>query len=177
MTDPIYNLPRSMIDAAARVIDENRAAGRTVALAESCTGGLIAASLTAVSGSSDVFTEGFVTYSDAAKVRMLDVSSDIIETFGAVSLATAWAMALGALKNSDADIAVAVTGIAGPTGGSDRKPVGTVIFARARKGQDPDDIYAKRVHFDLDDRGAIRRQAVLFALELLSPSKDEARGD
>ncbi|TXC69183.1 CinA family protein [Sphingorhabdus soli] len=172
MTDPIFNLPRELIDTAARVIDENRVAGRTVALAESCTGGLVAACLTAVSGSSDVFTEGFVSYSNDAKVRMLGVSSEIIETFGAVSLAGAWAMALGALKNSDADIAVAVTGIAGPTGGSDQKPVGTVVFARAIRGQNPDNIYAERMHFDLDDRGAIRRQATLFALELLSPSKD-----
>ncbi len=169
MSDPVFNVPRAMIDAATKAIDANRAAGRTVAIAESCTGGLVTAALTAVSGSSDVFTHGYVTYSDQAKVDMLGVSSEIVETFGAVSLATAWAMAMGAIKNSGADIAVAVTGIAGPTGGSESKPVGTVIFARAFKGQDPEDIYAERMHWDLDDRGAIRRQAALFALGLLAP--------
>lgn len=175
MTDEVFNLPPEMIAIARRVIDENREAGRTVAVAESCTGGLVTASLTAIAGSSDVFTQGFVTYSDDAKVRMLGVSPDIIDTFGAVSVATAWAMALGALENSDADIAIAVTGIAGPGGGTATKPVGTVVFARARRGQDADLTYADRKMFDLKDRGAIRRQATLCALELLSPSEDEGR--
>ncbi len=112
-------------------MEANRAAGRTVALAESCTGGLVAAALTEIPGSSDVFGAGFVTYSNEAKMRLLKVNSDVLETFGAVSIAVAWSMAQGALANSDADVAVAITGIAGPGGGSEKKPVGTVVFARA----------------------------------------------
>jgi len=124
-------LPAELIDAARRVVEANRAAGRTVALAESCTGGLVAAALTEIPGSSDVFGAGFVTYSNEAKMRLLKVNSDVLETFGAVSIAVAWSMAQGALANSDADVAVAITGIAGPGGGSEKKPVGTVVFARA----------------------------------------------
>ena len=118
-----------VLDLAARVIDANRAAGLTIATAESCTGGLVAGALTEIAGSSDVVDRGFVTYSNEAKQESLGVSLDIIDTFGAVSIAVAWAMAQGALKHSHADIAVAITGIAGPGGGSEKKPVGTVVFA------------------------------------------------
>jgi nicotinamide-nucleotide amidase len=161
---------------AARVVAENRDAGRTIALAESCTGGMIATALTDIPGSSDVLLAGFVTYADAAKQRVLGVSSEIIETFGSVSVACAWAMASGAVLRGDADIAVAVSGIAGPDGGSDSKPVGTVVFSRAMRGQAPDDCYAIRQQFDCDaGRASIRRQAALFALELLLPDKDGLR--
>ena len=101
---------------ATDVLANNRAVGRKIAVAESCTGGMVSAALTDIAGSSDVFSAGFITYSGHAKQSQLDVSSEILETFGEVSLATAWAMATGALANSDADIAVAITGIAGPGG-------------------------------------------------------------
>lgn len=162
-------LPAELVDAARRTIEANRAAGRRVAVAESCTGGLVSAALTELPGSSDVFEAGFVTYSDTAKAGMLGVSSDVIETFGAVSIATAWSMARQALAKSGADVAVAITGIAGPGGGSPRKPVGTVVFARAEKGGDPADVHADRKEFGDLGRGGIRLQAALCALELLLP--------
>ncbi len=160
---------------ATSVLANNRAAGRKIAVAESCTGGMVSAALTDIAGSSDVFSAGFITYSGHAKQSQLDVSSEILETFGEVSLATAWAMATGALANSDADIAVAITGIAGPGGGSEKKPVGLVVFARALRGQDPDDYFTQRVQFDGTDRAAIRHAATLFALDLLQPERDELR--
>jgi nicotinamide-nucleotide amidase len=158
-----------LIETAARVLDANRAVGRCVATAESCTGGLVAAALTEVAGASDVVDRGFVTYSNEAKMEMLGVGSDIIETFGAVSIAVAWAMAQGALKHSKADIAVAITGVAGPGGGSAKKPVGTVVFARATRDGDPNDIVADIRQFGDLGRAEIRRQAALVALELLMP--------
>lgn len=165
-------LPDVAIDRAAAVLAANRAAGRTVALAESCTGGLVAAALTAVAGSSDVFETGFVTYSNAAKSRILGVDPEIFERRGAVSRDCALAMARGALDRSDADVAVAITGIAGPGGGSPEKPVGLVIFARAWRGAEPSAHYVQRIFFQSGDRTAIRRAALLFALELLQPEAD-----
>lgn len=162
-------LPTRLIEAARAVIEGNRAAGRRVAVAESCTGGLVSAALTEIAGSSDVFEAGFVTYSNDAKVALLGVSTDVIETFGAVSIATAWAMAQGAIARSQADIAVAITGIAGPGGGSPKKPVGTVVFARAERGGDPQDVVADKHEFGDLGRGEIRLQAALCALELLMP--------
>jgi nicotinamide-nucleotide amidase len=164
-----YVLPERLIDLARRVVEENRAAGRRVALAESCTGGLVAAALTEIAGSSDVIEAGFVTYSNEAKTRLLGVSSDVIETFGSVSIAVAWAMAQGALRASEADVAVALTGIAGPAGGSDRKPVGTVVFALAERDADPKNIVADTQCFGDLGRGGVRLQAALCALELLLP--------
>ena len=164
-----YVLPDELIDLARRVIEGNRAAGRRIAVAESCTGGLVAAALTEIAGSSDVFEAGFVTYSNEAKTKLLGVSADVIETFGSVSVATAWAMAQGALAASDADVAVALTGIAGPAGGSDRKPVGTVVFARAEREADPSEIMADTQKFDDNGRGGVRFQAALCALDLLLP--------
>ncbi len=120
-------------------------------------------------GASDVFLASFVTYANDAKQSLLGVSGEILETFGAVSLACAWAMANGALARSGADVAIAITGVAGPDGGTDKKPVGLVIFARAVKGQDTDQVAAWRVQFQSNDRAAIRRAAVLFALERLHP--------
>ena len=162
-------LPHVLVEAARRVIEANRAAGRTVAVAESCTGGLVSAALTEIAGSSDVFVAGVVSYANDAKHRMLGVGDDILDTFGSVSIATAWAMAHGLLERSDADIAVSITGIAGPDGGSDKKPVGTVVFAQARRGMRPDDVQADKRLFENNGRGGVRLQAALCALELLIP--------
>ncbi len=164
-----YILPPELLDAARKVIDANRAAGLRVAVAESCTGGLVSAALTEIAGSSDVFEAGFITYEDSAKLDMLGVSRDVLETFGAVSIAVAWAMAQGALAKSSADTAVAITGIAGPGGGSESKPVGTVVFARARRDAEPQEIVADRKEFGDLGRGGVRLQAALCALELLMP--------
>jgi len=162
-------LPPELVAAARRVVEENLAIGRRISVAESCTGGLVAAALTEIPGSSEIFESGFVTYSNDAKLDMLKVSSDVLETFGAVSIATAWAMAQGALELSDADVAVAITGVAGPGGGTEKKPVGTVVFARAEKGGDPGNVVADRKDFGDLGRGGIRLQAALCALELLLP--------
>ena len=163
-------LPGELIAKARDVLEANRALGRRIAVAESCTGGLVSAALTEIPGSSDVFEAGLVTYSNEAKVELLRVSEDVIDTFGSVSVAAAWAMAQGALKKTRADIAVAITGIAGPEGGSDKKPVGTVVFARAERKADPDDIVADRRNFGDLGRGGVRLQAALCALELLMPA-------
>jgi nicotinamide-nucleotide amidase len=162
-------LPAQLVDKAREVVDANRRAGRTIAVAESCTGGLVSAAITEIPGSSDVFLSGFVTYSNESKMSRLNVASDVIETFGAVSVATAWAMAQGALDESGADVAVAITGIAGPGGGTPNKPVGTVVFARARKDADPEDVVADHKLFENEGRGGVRLQATLCALELLMP--------
>ena len=162
-------LPQDLYDKAREVVDANRRAGRRIAVAESCTGGLVCAALTEIPGSSDVFETGYVTYSNASKIGELGVSSEVVETFGAVSVATAWAMARGALEASDADVAVAITGIAGPSGGTAAKPVGTVVFARAERGADPRQIVADQKLFDEKDRSGVRRQAALCALDLLVP--------
>jgi nicotinamide-nucleotide amidase len=164
-----FVLPEVLLAQARKVIEANRAAGLRIALAESCTGGLACAALTEISGASDVLEGGFVTYSNEAKIALLGVSEDVLDTFGAVSVATAWSMAQGALERTRADTAVAITGIAGPGGGSARKPVGTVIFARARRGADPNDITADSRDFGDLGRGGIRLQAALCALELLMP--------
>jgi nicotinamide-nucleotide amidase len=140
------------------------------ALAESCTGGLVASALTEIPGSSAVFGSGYVTYSNDAKIKMLGVNEDILDTFGAVSVAVAWAMAQGALKKSGADIVVAISGVAGPDGGTEKKPVGTVVFAVAEKGKDPEEMTADRKDFGSDkSRADIRAYATLHALELLLP--------
>lgn len=164
-------LPEDSFEEAAEVLAANRAAGRTVVLAESCTGGLVAAALTSVSGSSDVFGAGFVTYSNAAKSRMLGVDPAIFDAHGAVSRECAMAMAIGALANIDADVAVSITGIAGPGGGSPDKPVGLVVFARARRGAGAAH-FVQRIFFQSRDRTAIRHAATAFALDLLQPGAD-----
>lgn len=162
-------LPESLVERAREVVDANRAAGRKIAIAESCTGGLVSAALTEIPGASDVFEAGYVTYSNAAKVHELHVSEEIVDTFGAVSVATAWAMARGALNATDADVAVSITGIAGPGGGTPQKPVGTVVFARAERDADPAKIVADQKFFDEKSRSGVRLQAALCALELLMP--------
>ena len=167
MTDKL--LPDVLVDKAREVVDANRAAGRRIAIAESCTGGLVSAALTEIPGSSEVFEAGYITYSNAAKIAQLKVSEEVVETFGAVSVATAWAMARGALAASEADVAVAITGIAGPGGGTASKPVGTVVFARAERDADPARIVADQKLFDEKTRSGVRLQAALCALELLMP--------
>ncbi|MEM8918888.1 MAG: CinA family protein [Pseudomonadota bacterium] len=167
-------LPQEMVDLAQKVVDENRQANRRVAVAESCTGGLVAAALTEIAGSSEVFDCGFNTYSNQAKQSLLGVSDDLLETFGAVSVAVAWEMAQGALERSGCDVAVAITGIAGPGGGTKIKPVGTVVFAKAEKGKSLEDVDADRHNFGEDrSRAEIRLQAALVALELLLPGTSE----
>jgi nicotinamide-nucleotide amidase len=162
-------LPAELVEKARQVVEASRAAGKRLAVAESCTGGLVSAAITEIAGSSDVFEAGFVTYSNASKIAHLHVSPEVVETFGAVSVATAWAMARGALRASDADIAVAMTGVAGPGGGTPSKPVGTVVFARAERGKDPSQITADQRFFDAEGRAGVRLQAALCALELLMP--------
>lgn len=162
-------LPAELVEAARRVVTANLAAGRTISIAESCTGGLVAAAITEISGSSGVMHTGFVTYSNDAKATLLKVNQDVLDTFGAVSIAVAWSMAQGALAASGADVAVAITGVAGPGGGTEKKPVGTVVFARAEKGDDPSNVVADRRDFGDLGRGGIRLQAALCALELLMP--------
>jgi nicotinamide-nucleotide amidase len=152
------------IDAAARaLIEEARAAGLTVTTAESCTGGLVAAAICAISGASDVFDRGVVTYSNAAKAAMIGVPDALLEAHGAVSEPVARAMAEGALAASGADVAVAITGIAGPGGGSAAKPVGTVHFAAARDGVT---LHRHEVFAGLDRQG-VQLAAVATALAML----------
>ena len=162
-------LPQILVDKAREVVEANRKAARRIAVAESCTGGLVSAAITEIPGSSEVFEAGYVTYSNAAKISELHVSIDVVETFGAVSVATAWAMARGALAASEADVAVAITGIAGPGGGTPQKPVGTVVFARAERDADPAKIVADQKFFDEKTRSGVRLQAALCALDLLMP--------
>jgi nicotinamide-nucleotide amidase len=162
-------LPAELVEMAAKVIEANRAAGLRVAVAESCTGGLVSAALTEIPGSSDVFEAGWVTYANESKVSLLGVSQDVLETFGAVSVAVAWGMAQAAIKRSNADVSVAITGIAGPGGGTAQKPVGTVVFARARRDGNPEEVMADRKDFGDLGRGGVRLQAALCALELLMP--------
>ena len=146
---------------ATRVGQRLLAAGQKLATAESCTGGWVAQCLTAVAGSSDWFDRGFVTYSNEAKEEMLGVSPEMLIAHGAVSEPTAVAMAVGTLAHSRADWSLAITGIAGPSGGSPAKPVGTVCFAwAARNGE----VAVTTRHF-VGGREAVRAQSVAFALE------------
>lgn len=154
--------PALMAQAAA-VLDDARAKGLHIATAESCTGGLIAATLTEIAGSSDVFECGFVTYSNRAKEELLGVPHDVLEVHGAVSRETAQAMAVGTLRHSCAEVSVAVTGIAGPGGGTEEKPVGLVHIAAARG----ENIQHKEYRFDDSGRYAVRLETVKAALQLL----------
>ena len=131
----------------------------TVSLAESCTGGLVCATLTELAGSSEWFERGYITYSNEAKTECLDVPAQIIESHGAVNEPVAKAMAEGARINSGSDVAISITGIAGPSGGTVEKPVGTVCFGWATESQ----TLTKTMHFD-GDRQAVRQQATEFAL-------------
>lgn len=146
-----------------RVGDFLRERSLLLATAESCTGGWVAQIVTHTGGSSAWFERGFVTYSNDAKTEMLGVKPETLAAQGAVSEETAREMAAGALANSRAGVALAITGIAGPSGGSAEKPVGTVCFAWCRRGEPP---RSERRHFD-GDREAVRRQSALHALETL----------
>jgi nicotinamide-nucleotide amidase len=164
MTD-MLKIDARIIAQAAALLDACRERGVLIATAESCTGGLVAATLTAIPGSSDVVERGFVTYSNTAKSEMLGVPVWLIERHGAVSEDVARAMAGGALTHSRATIAVAVTGIAGPDGGTADKPVGLVHFAAARRD---DAVRHERVLFGDLGRAEIRRESVRRALSLLA---------
>ncbi len=148
---------------AEALLEACRKAGVSVATAESCTGGLIAATLTEIAGSSDVLDRGFVTYSNAAKHDLLGVPEALLDAHGAFSEPVARAMADGALARSTADIAVSVTGVAGPGGGSADKPVGLVHLAAARRGGE-----TRHVRYVFaGDRAAIRHQSVAVAFDLI----------
>jgi nicotinamide-nucleotide amidase len=156
---------------AAALLARARAAHLKIATAESCTGGLVAALLTEIPGSSDVVDRGFVTYSNEAKTELIGVPADLIAENGAVSGEVALAMALGALDHSRADIAVSITGVAGPGGGSEAKPVGLVHFAAARRGDES--LCVERRFGDLG-RAGIRAASVEQALQLLEALVPEA---
>jgi nicotinamide-nucleotide amidase len=158
-------------DGAVRVLDACRRRSLTVATAESCTGGLVAGALTEIPGSSDVVDRGFVTYSNAAKQAMLGVPATILDRYGAVSRETADAMAAGALARSGADLVVAITGIAGPAGGSVEKPVGLVHFAAAAR--DGRHIHREQRFGDIG-RSTVRMRAVAEALAMLETLADGA---
>lgn len=159
---------------AVRVGERLRARGWRLATAESCTGGWVAKTITDIAGSSDWFDRGFVTYSNAAKQEMLGVGAGLIERHGAVSAPVVQAMVAGALDYSQAEVALAVSGIAGPSGGSPKKPVGTVWFAWGRTGSEA----VTRCECFAGDREAVRAQAVrtaLFGLLELSWLAEAAR--
>jgi nicotinamide-nucleotide amidase len=161
-------------EARARaVLDACRAAGLTLATAESCTGGMVAAALTDIPGSSDVVERGFVTYSNAAKTELLGVPAALIAAHGAVSESVARAMAEGALAASPADLAVAVTGIAGPGGGTATKPEGLVHFACARRGGAT---AHARIEFGAIGRAEVRARSVQKALDMLADAAKAGAG-
>ncbi len=151
-------------DLAPKVLDACKARGLMVATAESCTGGMVASSLVDIAGSSAVVDCGFVTYSNQAKARMLGIPMEIIVEHGAVSEPVARAMAEGALANSRADLTVAITGVAGPGGGSAEKPEGLVHFAAAQRGGET---IAVRIEFGALGRSEVRRLSMEQALQML----------
>jgi nicotinamide-nucleotide amidase len=156
--------PEDILEQARGVLARFDAAGLMLATAESCTGGLIAGALTEIAGSSSVLERGFVTYSNEAKTELLSVPSELIGRLGAVSAEVAEAMAVGAVGHSRADVAVAVTGIAGPGGETPGKPVGLVYFGIARRGG----VVRHQRHVFPGDRSAVRFAAVRAALVLLA---------
>lgn len=160
--DNVFAPQGLLLRLAERFADDYAQHHHVFATAESCTGGLISGAITAISGSSQWFDRAFITYTNEAKMQMLKVQAATLEQYGAVSVQTARQMACGALAYSNADIAVSVTGIAGPTGGTASKPVGTVCIAVARRGEDG--AYAYCHHFK-GDRAQVRTATVLTALE------------
>lgn len=156
-TSEVLNLAEAALDAC-------RARGWRLATAESCTGGLVAAALTSIAGSSDVVERGFVTYANEAKSQLLGVPSATIAAHGAVSAETAAAMAQGAIVHAPVDVAVSITGVAGPGGASAEKPVGLVIFGLARR----DGAVHTERHVFSGDRAAVREAALKVALRLLA---------
>jgi nicotinamide-nucleotide amidase len=159
---------RETLDLAVSVLALCRARGWHVATAESCTGGLVVAALTSIAGSSDVVDRGFVAYSNDAKMELLGVPEATLATHGAVSAETALAMAQGAVARAGVDLAISITGVAGPGGGSAEKPVGLIYLGLATKTGD-----STERHIFPGDRDAIRRAAMIRALELM---KEEAQG-
>ena len=157
MTDDV------LMQKAQRVYEYLKAQGKTIATAESCTGGMIGASLTAIAGVSEVYGYGFVTYSNRAKMQLLGVNECTLNSFGAVSAETVCEMAEGALSCSGADMAVAVSGIAGPGGGSEQKPLGLVYVGFAQKGK-PTEVHALRLD---GDRESVRRQTVENVFDII----------
>ncbi|MCT7375376.1 CinA family protein [Chelativorans salis] len=149
---------------AVKVLRTFEERGWMLATAESCTGGMIAAAITDLTGASNVLERGFVTYSNEAKVEMLGVSPETLAAHGAVSAETAREMAAGALAHSRADVVVSVTGVAGPGGGTAEKPVGLVWFGLAMKGQEP---RTEKRQFASSERALVRRDSVATALGLL----------
>lgn len=166
-----YDMRHMVYVKAEELIALAKNIGLRLATAESCTGGLVAAALTDIAGSSAVFERGFVTYSNESKVELLGVAPDTLAALGAVSAQTAREMALGALKASRADLAVAITGIAGPGGGSAEKPVGLVHFACARRHGE---VMLRERRFGPLSRADIRMGAVLEALALLRAGVEAA---
>ncbi len=162
-------LTQALVSRAEGLLEQLRKAGLKVTTAESCTGGLIAALFTEIPGSSDVFERGFVTYSNEAKHEMLSVPREILDKFGAVSQETAEAMASGALKASHADIALSVTGVAGPGGGSVEKPVGLVHFGSVSRHKGV--VHRRHLFGDLG-RHNIRSKSCEAAFDLLSVHLD-----
>lgn len=161
----------ALIARATALLQTCRAKSLKIATAESCTGGLVAALLTEIAGSSDVFERGFVTYSNAAKNQLLGVSESLIDVCGAVSPEVARAMADGALTHSKADIAVSITGVAGPGGGSDLKPVGLVQFGCARRMKP---IRSEERRFGDLGRARVRLASVDIALQLLEEAANSS---
>lgn len=149
---------------ASETLELCRKKGLQISTAESCTGGLIIGALTEIAGSSDVVDRGFITYTNQAKMEMLGVPVETLKIDGAVSSVTALAMAKGAIENSDADIAVSVTGIAGPGGGTDRKPVGLIHMAAMKRD---DEALHQQHNFGDIGRDAVREATVIAALKLL----------
>ncbi len=164
--------PDDLLAAAEALLERARRAGVRIATAESCTGGLVAGLLTEVAGSSDVVERGFVTYSNAAKAGAVGVPAELIARHGAVSEPVAQALAEGALSRSEAELTVAITGVAGPGGGSAEKPVGLVWFATAKAGGP---VLSHEARYGDLGRSAVRLAAVRTALRLLSARLDGSR--
>ena len=162
MTTPLHT-------AARRTFDLARAHGLMLATAESCTGGMVAMAITDIAGASDILDRGFVTYSNAAKIEMLGVPERLIMEQGAVAADVATAMAEGALRHSQAQLAVAITGIAGPIGSTETKPVGLVFIAAAASDGRVD---VQEFHFGNIGRGAVRERAAIEALDMMSRLMD-----
>jgi nicotinamide-nucleotide amidase len=161
--------PPDILESAGRLIETLRGKNKTVATAESCTGGLVAAAITSIAGASDVFGCGFVTYADAAKTSMIGVDAGLIRRHGAVSAEVAKAMAEGALSASGADLAVSITGIAGPGGGSAEKPVGLVFVGTSSL---TGETHVRRFEFGDIGREAVRLATVREALKLLEEAAE-----
>jgi nicotinamide-nucleotide amidase len=162
--------PAREIKRAEKVVADCRAKGLTLTMAESCTGGLLASLITEVSGASDVFQRGFVTYANSAKTDMIGVPAPMIDEFGAVSGQVAEAMATGALVAAQADLAAAVNGIAGPAGGTPEKPVGRVHISIARSDAPPT---SKQFDFGDLGRSRVRLQTVANALQMIQQAVSE----